>query len=82
MTYYLCNKKKPCANGAGCDKSGLPTGMCNHTSNPEYAINGECKDPWNHPERFICVRKPSYQETVPFWMRQDAGDYMEKEMAT
>lgn len=25
---------------------------CNHTFNEKYSVNGGCKDPWNHPERF------------------------------
>lgn len=50
---YLCNGKR-------CDKKddpycallGLDHGECKHTNNAEFSKNGECLDPWNHPERF------------------------------
>lgn len=25
---------------------------CHYTTHPEYALNGPCEDPENHPERF------------------------------
>lgn len=51
---YICNGLDPeCSDKIGCFRCGRP-GMqyCNHTLNKQYAVNGECKDPWNHPERF------------------------------
>lgn len=43
--YYLCNKQRKCGKINGC-------GDCRHTSFAEFAANGYCLDPENHPERF------------------------------
>lgn len=49
-TFYFCHGTNPiCCNCGGCFTHG---GDCKHTTNPVYARTEECKDPWNHPERF------------------------------
>ena len=45
---YICNEKKPECK-MGCKSKG---GYCLHTFDSRYALNGPCKDPENHPERF------------------------------
>lgn len=43
---YICDKKKRCSKSRGCGGN-----YCNHTLEPEHALNGICEDPEND-ERF------------------------------
>ena len=50
---YICDGLCACSGKVGCFRTGLP-GMdyCRHTFDERHAINGMCKYPENHPERF------------------------------
>ena len=52
-TAYLCDGLGKCSGKIGCYKLALQ-GMdyCRHTFDARHAVNGPCKDPENHPERF------------------------------
>ena len=45
---YLCDRKQKCKEHCLNDDN-YP---CRHTLDPEHALNGICKDPQRHPERF------------------------------
>lgn len=58
---YRCNGKNPkCCGSMSCIVNNIdynPFGcICEHTMKEEYAVNGPCEDPWNHPERFRRIR--------------------------
>jgi len=55
MIAYLCDCRKKCADSPGCFKNGMDVGFCRHTTDPKHALNGECAEPQNHPERFNAV---------------------------
>jgi len=53
---YLCDGNKSCGiNNSFCagKKANKEGESCAYTSDPSHAINGECDDPENHPERFM-----------------------------
>lgn len=63
-TFYFCNGENPaCCAYDFCQRNG---GRCKQTTNIDYAITLECKDPWKHPERFEVVTvsgcEPAYFE--------------------
>ena len=41
--------------------------VCSHTLQPECAKYGECKDPENHPERFIFQERPESCRPSYYW---------------
>jgi len=50
---YLCNGKEgDCIPLNNCRLRSFD-GECSRTFDERYAKNGPCKDPQNHPERFI-----------------------------
>ena len=51
-TVYLCDRKACIING-----EDLCVDYCERTQKPEYAKNGPCSDPENHPERFDVLKK-------------------------
>lgn len=46
---YLCKGGKPICSAVGCYNNN---GACRWTTDPNYAINGPCDHPEQHPERF------------------------------
>lgn len=70
-TMYLCKGNKPICFVAGCAING---GDCKHTTDPQYAINGECTDPQNHPERFepekIPIGGSNGRTVIYFWEKE------------
>ena len=50
---YLCDRAKECAEYGSCN-SDMPV-RCKRTPDPAHAKNGACRDPQNHPERFVAV---------------------------
>ena len=68
-TFYFCNGENPaCSRCEGCYKSG---GECKQTTNIKYILTPECKDPWNHPERFERV---SYPECNTYYFEKEPED--------
>lgn len=58
-TFYLCSGENPaCCAFSFCYRNG---GRCKGTSNIDYAITPECKDPWKYPERFEVETVPGYE---------------------
>ena len=55
---YICDKKKDCAD----PNKFIPCYPCQHTTDPEHALNGVCEDPWNYPERFELIGLSQYWE--------------------
>lgn len=41
--------------------------VCSHTEEPEFAKYGECRDPENHPERFIFYERPEPDINSYYW---------------
>ena len=70
---YLCDGKKSCGvNNSFCGAmkaKKTADDSCIDTSEPAYALNGECKDPENHPERFM-------ETEQSFWeiLKEDDGE--------
>ena len=56
---YLCDGNNPkCCGAIGCgvNNPSAAFAFCVHTLKEEYAVNGPCADPWNHPDRFRAGR--------------------------
>ena len=43
---YICDRKKSCATSDRCGKE------CRFTTDPKHAVNGACRRPYMHMERF------------------------------
>ena len=50
-TLYICNGKA-CKKPMYCKVKHPDNWLCAHTTDPKCAVNGPCKDPWHHEERF------------------------------
>ncbi len=59
---YICG----CDPEMECKRTACQTD-CFHTIKEEYAKNGACKDPWNHPERF---EVSEVDDMVQYWERR------------
>ena len=76
---YLCD-------GHACKsehRSCVTDGMCRHTSNPEYAVNGYCEHPELAFDRFDEIQKFGFvvgRDTFVFYIERD--DYVGKEART
>lgn len=61
---YICDGHDKCSMEPGCflreDPVTWSDSICYHTLNPNHAVNGICKDPKNHPERFTCF--PEFEQ--------------------
>ena len=69
VTLYLCNHLA-CQPQFGGGRSGLGDLCgCKHTQFSDYAKNGPCKDPENHPERF--ERVEDNNGNVTYWEKED-----------
>lgn len=44
VVLYVCKRDNHCSGSCWVD--------CRLTSMPEHAVNEECKEPWNYPDRF------------------------------
>ena len=66
-TLYLCDGKN-CKEPLYCKARKHKSSLCNHTTDPEHAKNGPCRDPWRHPERFI---KEVEGKTIYFTEKED-----------
>ena len=58
---YLCDKKA-CADARRSCNGLWKNALCRHTTNPAHAVNGACKDPQAHPERFMRIDDDKYIE--------------------
>ena len=58
MTVYLCDMQKEDCKKAGCKE------YCRHTTSVSHALNGECADPQNHPERFMLINGQYWERDV------------------
>lgn len=59
MTFYICDKKKPCSI---CNPNCV-NDNCNHTADPEHALNGICLAP-EHDDRFILTEFGDWWEVL------------------
>ena len=79
-TFYFCNGENPaCYAHDFCQRNG---GRCKQTTNINYAITPECKDPWKHPERFEVTTVPGYEAYYFEREEQDSNDAEVKEIET
>ena len=69
---YICDGYARCALEPGCYMRNDPVCpsdiLCRHTTDPDHAKNGICKNPWKHPERFTSFpefEKLKYYERLP-----------------
>lgn len=64
LTLYLCDRQRESClkSAAGCWDE------CMHTASTKHAINGPCKDPIKHRERFKAI---SVNGVIEFWERED-----------
>lgn len=60
---YLCDRQRDT-----CIKKGICSGDCHHTISTKHAINGPCKDPIQHRERFRAI---SINGEIEFWEREE-----------
>lgn len=58
-TFYICDRKREICQGICSDE-------CFHTLNTKHAVNGACKDPINHRDRFRAI---SVNGEIEFWER-------------
>ena len=69
---YICRGYgMPCYLYPYCIYRGDPVAetdmVCSHTLTPEFAKNGECKDPEKHPERFVFQERPDGCGPSYYW---------------
>ncbi len=64
---YICDGNM-CGSKAMYCKYRHKNWLCAHTTDKNHAANGECKDPWNHPERF--VREYDKQTHTTCWVER------------
>ena len=60
---YICDKRKKCGGTRNCGNYNPDEFKCNHTLDPNHALNGISKDP-EHDSRFRLTEGGFYEEIL------------------
>lgn len=69
--YYVCDRKRKCHNSVSCGS------QCTHTSIPEHAYFGKCKDFEDLLSRFTYYDCDIHNDT-PLWVEEDIWEEKER----